>query len=160
MGLHCVSKLYRQSFSQIVLSLQHPQKVGACPQVQKGVRPPHDPPGDWLSRATERPAGRKMLPWHPFVHGSAVQHPTNFVPVSHMYLIWSESRVCEASNGHVQRNWRISRIRLVLETMLSDVPCSTSRAEEFTWLRCPVGWVCHVWDVFAAASWRQRFYTP
>lgn len=40
--------------------------------------------------------------------------------------------------------------------MLSDVPCSASRTEEFAWLRCPVGWVCHVRDAFTIDRRRQR----
>jgi hypothetical protein len=68
-------------------SLQHPQNVGAMSQVQSGVLPPHDAPGDRLDSDEERPAGRSMSPKQPCTHGSDIQHPRNFVPVSHAYLI-------------------------------------------------------------------------
>jgi hypothetical protein len=68
-------------------SLQHPQNVGAMSQVHVGVLPPHDAPGDRLDSDEERPAGRNMSPKQPCTHGSDIQHPRNFVPVSHAYLM-------------------------------------------------------------------------
>lgn len=102
-------------------SLQHPQKVGAISHVHIGVWPPQEPPGERLASDVERPAGRRISPKHPLMHGSAVQHPTNLVPVSHAYLSMLELRIILLKNQRlrVTKNLRGDR-----RTLLASLPYS------------------------------------
>ena len=143
-------------------SLQQPQNVGACSQVQKGVCPPHEPPGDWLSSAVDRPAGRRLLPWHPFVHGSAIQHPTNLVPVSHAYLIVSENHFCKSARKLqlLSLNGWHSRVYVVSEAEGYNVPFPFRWAEKLTRLSGPVCGVRHLEIYFWSFRVKLLVYIP
>jgi hypothetical protein len=115
-------------------SLQHPQKVGAISHVHMGVWPPQEPPGDRLASDVERPAGRRISPKHPFLHGSAVQQPTNLVPVSHAYLSFIR-------DAH-------SRVR----DFETDVPSTSTGTKELPWFRCRIARIRHGVDDFSSTS--------
>jgi hypothetical protein len=122
-------------------SLQHPQKVGAFSQVHIGVSPPQDPPGDRLASDETRPAGRSTSPKQPCRHGSDVQHPTSLVPVSHAYLITVRFVL------HSAMKTRSSRQRLsLLWYRMSDLPSTSTRTKEISWLSCRIPGICHIKD--------------
>jgi len=76
--------------------------------------PPHDAPGEILLSLGFRPAGFSASPKQACWHGSDMQHPTNFVPVSQTYLL-AVSFVLRSAiesrfsvEGHVRSDVRLS----------------------------------------------------